>query len=150
MVKDMPTHDSPGKGIMIDAAIFASLPWKHLRTTILDIGESVAFSGNTVWTAEHEGRSYRLQWEWMYEPFFSRPFTMDVKPHSNAVFAEGDYIEHALPLDKRVQTLRSTIDRINWEQTVLDALLSEDQDLKKRLDDFFGKLKFDSSDDQDN
>lgn len=149
MGKNMPSKHSPGKSVTIEAAAFVALPWEHHRTTTSGIGESVAFTGNTVWTAEHHGRSYRLQWEWMYEPYFDRPFTMDMTPRSNAIFATGDYIEHTLPLNERVQTLRTAIDRIDWEQTVLEALLSQDHDLKRRLDVFYGKLKSDSADGDD-
>jgi hypothetical protein len=72
---------------------------------------------------------------------------MDVQPRSNAIFASGDYVNHSLPMDERVQTLRSAIDRIDWEQTVLDALLAQDQDLKRKIDRFLQGLGESENDD---
>jgi len=144
---DVPGSDFTGENGTVSAEAFVSLPWTHKNTAISNVGETLAYNGFTVWTAEHAGQTFRLQWDWLYEPYFQRPFTMDVQPRSNAIFASGDCVHHSLPMDERVQTLRSAIDRIDWEQTVLDALLAQDQDLKRKIDRFLQGLGESENDD---
>ncbi|MBS3912721.1 MAG: hypothetical protein KGZ70_13020 [Hydrogenophaga sp.] len=125
------TFEAP---IAIPAEVFVSLQWEHVRTTLSTLGETAAYSGSTVWSATYGERKYRLQWDWMFEPFFQRPFTMDMQPHTNAIFAAGDFVAHALPLDERTQTLRSAIDRIKWEDAVLMAMEQQDKDHKVKVE----------------
>lgn len=118
----------------IGAQEFVDLHWVHKSTTFATLGETLAYTGSTQWEARWNEMRLRLQWDWSFEPYFQRPFTMDMQPRSNAVFAQGDFVDHALPVAQRIKTLRSAIDAIDWGQAVLDELYKKDAELKERIE----------------
>lgn len=121
----------------IGARDFVDLHWDHRATTIATLGETLAYTGSTQWEAVWNEMRLRLQWDWSFEPYFQRPFTMDMQPRSNAVFAPDDFVDHALPVANRIKNLRAAIDRIDWEKSVLDELYKKDAELKGRVEDLF-------------
>lgn len=130
-----PTLQEHFEGVpAIGAHEFVDLGWQHKQTTVSSIGEPLAYSGSTQWEAVWGDSTLRLQWDWMFEPYFQRPFTMDMQPRSNALFAQGDFVDHALPVSPRVKTLRSAIDKLDWCPTVLEELYKQDADLKARVE----------------
>lgn len=118
----------------IGAQEFVDLHWAHKTTTFATLGETLAFTGSTKWEAEWNETSLRLQWDWMFEPYFQRPFTMDMQPRSNAVFAPSDFVDHPLPVAQRTKTLRAAIDKIDWGPLVLEELFKQDAELKGRIE----------------
>jgi hypothetical protein len=124
----------------IGAREFVDLHWAHRTTTFATLGETLAYTGSTQWEAVWNEMRLRLQWEWSFEPYFQRPFTMDMQPRSNAVFAPDDFVDHLLPVAHRIKTLRVAIDRIDWEQCVLNELYKQDAELKGRVEALFKGL----------
>lgn len=139
--------DNVPEGGTVRAVEFAALEWAHVETNIATLQETVAYTGTTVWEAPFKDQRFRMQWEWMFEPYFQRPFTIDMRPRSNAIFADGDMLDFALPVDPRVRTLRATIDRIDWQATVLDELYKKDAALKHRVDKLLKGLSADDDTD---